>query len=98
MCTFYFQTWKTLENEMSFDMFVTGLRFQELSRHLIILPKKTLPVLLSVWQSLVCSHLKPKSNMVKQSNYLKVENGQTSHKLYLLTVKVCVHMQIIENC
>lgn len=36
--------------------------------------------------------------MVEQSNYVKVENGQTSHNhLYLLTIKVCVCMQIIEN-
>lgn len=49
MCSLYFQTWKTLENKMGFDMFVTELVFQELLGHpIIFVPKGTLPVPLSI--------------------------------------------------
>lgn len=75
MCSLYFQTWKALENEMGFDMFVTELMFQELLwDSIIFVSKETFPVPLSIWQFPDCPHLKVQSNLVEQTKHLKIEN------------------------
>ena len=76
---FLFSDLKDLWIRNGFWYACNGIRvFRNLRHPIIHVPDKILPVPLSVPLSPICPPLKTRSNLVGQTNHLKVENGKIS--------------------